>query len=634
MDLAKLVLQESSTTLKNSPMANTVEIKYRELVNHYNLIQHRLYLLSRTLAGNYDFLMNINVTYANNVNKDLFNIQEKYEKNYKKILKTFKKLVLQTYQIFNTIKKELECMDKIETVKQNIIKSQKVTQTGKIQEWIILIKQDSEFVKHTNNLLMCHSQLNKELNDRQITANKLHRDVIYLLDLETVFLDGVHDLQKVYNVVSQQQELINNLRALRKGTEKLHSDVSHYEDKLENIVTDIKSHKKKYRKNLRINEEYNKSYVMGVDHKSLYERYLVASKAIDLTLKQISKEKQQLEELEANDIEDNDLYVFTSPDIVSLHNEKASIVDVMTTQANDLFRVKQDVQLDLKDNETILKVADGDVQLSNKLDPMTRLGLQRTLLAPQSGGAFMNGLLGFGASPAVATLPDVSQYVSTLRTQTRENIDWSNVLDKKLELELPEIKKEIEEAMSEVTKENKVIKGLLAKSGKERSNVNPIPFTVAFESDPSVKNHDVIREIELSMRPYVLRPKVYLVNAAKFNAIGGASKTSVNVRVLDFQTRPYNTKERLQFTRYLRNIMDKGVRRNMFKNLRNVRMKLHLDNMQRIIEGTPTVDDKETVGKIVEKVLKGEDVTKTYSPLTETGQLFQRVEPTPTIQKN
>ena len=52
---------------------------------------------------------------------------------------------------------------------------------------------------------MCHSQLNKELNDRQITANKLHRDVIYLLDLETVFLDGVHDLQKVYNVVSQQQ---------------------------------------------------------------------------------------------------------------------------------------------------------------------------------------------------------------------------------------------------------------------------------------------------------------------------------------------------------------------------------------------------------------------------------------------
>ena len=40
-------------------------------------------------------------------------------------------------------------------------------------------------------------------------------------------------------------------------------------------------------------------------------------------------------------------------------------------------------------------------------------------------------------------------------------------------------------------------------------------------------------------------------------------------------------------------------------------MKLHLDNMQRIIEGTPTVDDKETVGKIVEKVLKGEDVTKT-----------------------
>ena len=373
---------------------------------------------------------------------------------------------------------------------------------------------------------------------------------------------------------------------------------------------------------------------MGVDHKSLYERYLVASKAIDLTLKQISKEKQQLEELEANDIEDNDLYVFTSPDIVSLHNEKASIVDVMTTQANDLFRVKQDVQLDLKDNETILKVADGDVQLSNKLDPMTRLGLQRTLLAPQSGGAFMNGLLGFGASPAVATLPDVSQYVSTLRTQTRENIDWSNVLDKKLELELPEIKKEIEEAMSEVTKENKVIKGLLAKSGKERSNVNPIPFTVAFESDPSVKNHDVIREIELSMRPYVLRPKVYLVNAAKFNAIGGASKTSVNVRVLDFQTRPYNTKERLQFTRYLRNIMDKGVRRNMFKNLRNVRMKLHLDNMQRIIEGTPTVDDKETVGKIVEKVLKGEDVTKIYSPLTETGQLFQRVVPTrPTDSK-
>ena len=58
------------------------------------------------------------------------------------------------------------------------------------------------------------------------------------------------------------------------------------------------------------------------------------------------------------------------------------------------------------------------------------------------------------------------EYVSTLRTQTRENIDWSNVLDKKLELELPEIKKEIEEAMSEVTKENKVIKGLLAKSGK------------------------------------------------------------------------------------------------------------------------------------------------------------------------
>ena len=198
MDLAKLVLQESSTTLKNSPMANTVEIKYRELVNHYNLIQHRLYLLSRTLAGNYDFLMNINVTYANNINKDLFNIQKKYEKHYKTILKTFKKLVLQTYQIFNTIKKELECMDKIETVKQNIIKSQKVTQTGKIQEWINLIKQDSEFVKHTNNLLMCHSQLNKELNDRQITANKLHRDVIYLLDLETVFLDGVHDLQKVY----------------------------------------------------------------------------------------------------------------------------------------------------------------------------------------------------------------------------------------------------------------------------------------------------------------------------------------------------------------------------------------------------------------------------------------------------
>ena len=81
----------------------------------------------------------------------------------------------------------------------------------------------------------------------------------------------------------------------------------------------------------------------------------------------------------------------------------------MTTQANDLFRVKQDVQLDLKDNETILKVADGDVQLSNKLDPMTRLGLQRTLLAPQSGGAFMNGLLGFGASSSfLPTLPDVS----------------------------------------------------------------------------------------------------------------------------------------------------------------------------------------------------------------------------------
>ena len=67
--------------------------------------------------------------------------------------------------------------------------------------------------------------------------------------------------------------------------------------------------------------------------------------------------------------------------------------------------------------------------------------------------------------------------------------------------------------------------------GKERSNVNPIPFTVAFESDPSVKNHDVIRELELSMRPYVLRPKVYLVNAAKFNAVGGASKYQLMLNI-------------------------------------------------------------------------------------------------------
>ena len=78
MDLAKLVLQESSSTLKNSPIANTVEIKYRELVNHYNLIQHRLYLLSY-ISRVIMTLMNINVTYANNVNKDLFNIQQKYE---------------------------------------------------------------------------------------------------------------------------------------------------------------------------------------------------------------------------------------------------------------------------------------------------------------------------------------------------------------------------------------------------------------------------------------------------------------------------------------------------------------------------------------------------------------------------
>ena len=48
---------------------------------------------------------------------------------------------------------------------------------------IILIKQNGHNLwTHTNNLLMV-IQLNKELNDRQITANKLHRDVIYLLDL-------------------------------------------------------------------------------------------------------------------------------------------------------------------------------------------------------------------------------------------------------------------------------------------------------------------------------------------------------------------------------------------------------------------------------------------------------------------
>ena len=56
MDLAKLVLQESSE-LKNSPIANTIEIKYRSLVDHFNIIQHHLYVLSRALQGNYDFIM-------------------------------------------------------------------------------------------------------------------------------------------------------------------------------------------------------------------------------------------------------------------------------------------------------------------------------------------------------------------------------------------------------------------------------------------------------------------------------------------------------------------------------------------------------------------------------------------------
>ena len=45
---------------------------------------------------------------------------------------------------------------------------------------------------------------------------------------------------------------------------------------VDKMITDIKSHKKKYRQNLRINELYNRSYVMGVDHKTLYQRYLIS----------------------------------------------------------------------------------------------------------------------------------------------------------------------------------------------------------------------------------------------------------------------------------------------------------------------------------------------------------------------